>query len=99
MIRHGTKYMETIKVKRTFMHPEYRFPLGYNDVALSELSRRVMFDFEKYGPFFRGEQKDLLNIQSMSEFKKIYHYFKYLEWEKSWTKCFLCPSLRFIMSV
>jgi len=49
VIRHGSKYMETIKVKRTFMHPEYRFPLGYNDVALSELSRRVMFDFEKYG--------------------------------------------------
>ena len=49
MIRHGTKYMEIIKVKRTFMHPEYRFPLGYNDIALSELSRRVMFDFEKYG--------------------------------------------------
>jgi hypothetical protein len=49
VIRHGTKYHETIKVKRTFMHPEYRFPLGYNDIALSEVSRRVMFDFEKYG--------------------------------------------------
>ena len=31
------------------MHPEYRFPLGYNDIALSELSRRVIFDFDKYG--------------------------------------------------
>ena len=41
--------METIKVKRTFMHPEYRSLLSYNDIALSELSRRIMFDFEKYG--------------------------------------------------
>ena len=49
VVRHGTPYNETIKVKRTFMHPEYRFPLGYNDIALSELSRRVIFDFDKYG--------------------------------------------------
>ena len=49
VIRHGTKYAETIKVKRTFIHPEYRFESSYNDIAISEVSRRVMFDFEKYG--------------------------------------------------
>ena len=49
MIRHGTLYAETIDVKRTFMHPYYKYPLNYNDIALSELGRRVIFDFVKYG--------------------------------------------------
>ena len=31
------------------MHPYYRFPRSYNDIAISELGRRVMFDFGKYG--------------------------------------------------
>ena len=49
MIRHGSLYAETIDVKRTFMHPYYKYPLQYNDIALSELGRRVIFDFVKYG--------------------------------------------------
>ena len=49
MIRHGSLYAETIDVKRTFMHPYYKYPLNYNDIALSELGRRVIFDLEKYG--------------------------------------------------
>ena len=49
MIRHGTDYAETIEVKRTFMHPGYRFPSSYNDIAISELGRRVIFDFDTYG--------------------------------------------------
>ena len=49
MIRHGSLYAETIDVKRTFMHPYYKYPLNYNDIAVSELGRRVIFDFEKYG--------------------------------------------------
>ena len=59
--------METIKVKRTFMHPEYRFPLAYNDVSLSELSRRVLFDFEKYGdsPMCLGELGLLDEVQAI----------------------------------
>ena len=48
MIRHGSLYAETIDVKRTFMHPYYKYPLQYNDIALSELGRRVIFDFVKY---------------------------------------------------
>ena len=36
-------------MKRTFKHPYYRFPKNYNDIAISELSRRVIFDFKKYG--------------------------------------------------
>ena len=49
MIRHGSLYAETIDVKRTFMHPYYKYLVNYNDLAVSELGRRVMFDFEKYG--------------------------------------------------
>ena len=47
IIRPGTEHAESIKVKRTFKHPYYRFPKNYNDIAISELSRRVLFD--KYG--------------------------------------------------
>ena len=31
------------------MHPYYKYLVNYNDLAVSELGRRVMFDFEKYG--------------------------------------------------
>ena len=52
-------YAETIDVKRTFMHPYYKFPESYYDVALSELGRRVIFDFDKYGdsPMCLGRHK------------------------------------------
>ena len=38
IIRPGTEYAESIKVKRTFKHPYYKFPKSYNDIAISELS-------------------------------------------------------------
>ena len=58
LFRHGSPHNETIDVKRTFIHPYYIYPQGYYDVALSELGRRVMFDFEKYGdsPMCLGRQ-------------------------------------------
>ena len=31
------------------MHPGYRFLQAYNDIAISELGRRVIFDFDTYG--------------------------------------------------
>ena len=49
MLRPGTEYAETIEIKRTFMHPGYQFPVSYNDISLSEVGRRIIFDFEKYG--------------------------------------------------
>lgn len=49
MLRPGTEYAEVIELKRSFIHPSYKFPLSYNDISLSEVGRRILFDFDKYG--------------------------------------------------
>ena len=48
-MRPGTEYAEVIEIKRSFIHPLYKFPLSYNDISLSEVGRRILFDFDKYG--------------------------------------------------
>ena len=48
-IRVNTLYTETIEIKRVYRHPEYRFPKSYNDIALIELGRRIVFDYDKFG--------------------------------------------------
>ena len=48
-MRPGTEYAEVIEIKRSFIHPLYKFPLSYNDISLSEVGRRILFDFGKYG--------------------------------------------------
>ena len=49
VLRPGTEYAEVIELKRSFIHPSYKFPLSYNDISLSEVGRRILFDFDKYG--------------------------------------------------
>merc|ERR1711962_788923 len=48
-LRDQTNYKELITVKKVFKHPLYERPQLYNDIAVVELSRRVEYDFDKYG--------------------------------------------------
>ena len=36
-------------MKRAFKHPLYKFGRAYDDIALLELGRRIVFDFDNYG--------------------------------------------------
>ena len=47
VIRPNTKFIETIEIKRVYIHPNYHYPSLYNDVAVLELGRRIAFDHEK----------------------------------------------------
>ena len=44
--RSGTKFNETIEIKRKYVHPNYIYPKNYNDIALLELGRRIHYDFD-----------------------------------------------------
>ena len=45
--RDGTPFKEVIETKRYYKHPNYQYPLLYNDIAVVELGRRIAFDYEK----------------------------------------------------
>ena len=38
-----------MEIKRVFKHPYYKYPNLYNDIALLELGRRVVYDYNLYG--------------------------------------------------
>ena len=42
-IRDQTNLIEQIGVKRAFVHPLYKFPSLYYDIALYELDRRILY--------------------------------------------------------
>ena len=42
-IRDQTNFIEQIGVKRAFVHPLYKFPSLYYDIALYELDRRILY--------------------------------------------------------
>eukprot|EP00092_Neocalanus_flemingeri_P070336 GFUD01086316.1.p1 GENE.GFUD01086316.1~~GFUD01086316.1.p1 ORF type:complete len:596 (-),score=125.76 GFUD01086316.1:106-1893(-) len=48
-IRENTQNKEFIEIKRVFLHPLYKNPNLYNDIAMVELGRRVEYDYESYG--------------------------------------------------
>jgi len=48
-IRDNTANKESVEIKRVFKHPNYKYPTLYNDIALLELGRRVVYDFDLYG--------------------------------------------------
>jgi hypothetical protein len=48
-IRVGTKHEEIIESKRVYKHPLYKYGRAYDDIALIELGRRIVFDYDTYG--------------------------------------------------
>jgi hypothetical protein len=48
-IRFNTQYRETIEMKRVYRHPLYEYGRGYNNIALIELGRRIVFNYDKFG--------------------------------------------------
>ena len=47
-IRPGTKFNETIEIKRVYRHPyNYYPPQLYNDIVVLELGRRIPYDYDK----------------------------------------------------
>jgi len=48
-IRENTVFKEIIGVKRVFVHPLYKYPNLYNDIAILELGRRIAYDWEVFG--------------------------------------------------
>lgn len=48
-VRAGTQFNESIEIKRVYKHPNYKFPLLYDDVAIIELGRRIEYDYNKFG--------------------------------------------------
>ena len=46
-LRDGTQFKEVIEIKRVYQHPNYRYPLLYDDIAVLELGRRISYDYEK----------------------------------------------------
>jgi hypothetical protein len=47
--RVGTKYGELIEIKRVYKHPRYKYGRAYDDIALLELGRRIVYDYDTYG--------------------------------------------------
>lgn len=47
--RDDSPFMEQIEIRRTFTHPLFKVPQLYYDLSISELGRRVIYDFDKYG--------------------------------------------------
>ena len=37
LVRDGTIYEETIEIRRVFVHPGFKFPSLYDDIAVAEL--------------------------------------------------------------
>ena len=48
-IRDQTPHREDVEIKRIYRHPNYRAHIFYNDVAVLELGRRIVYDFDKFG--------------------------------------------------
>ena len=48
-IRDNTNNLELVEVRRVYKHPNYEYPILYNDIALVELGRRVEYNYEKFG--------------------------------------------------
>jgi len=48
-LRDNTEHREVIEIKRVYQHPKYHFPELYDDIAVMELGRRIVYDYEKYG--------------------------------------------------
>ena len=69
VIRDDTQFEEIFEVKRHFLHPMYRFPLLYNDVAVFELERKIVYDFDKYGdsPVCLGQDFDIQNQKALAQ--------------------------------
>ena len=38
-----------IETKNVYIHPNYKFPSMYSDIALLELGRRVVYDYDNFG--------------------------------------------------
>jgi len=49
VIRDGTKFKEFIELRRVFTHPWFKFPSLYDDIAVGELGRRIVYDYGVYG--------------------------------------------------
>jgi hypothetical protein len=48
-IRVKTKYQEVVETKRVYKHPLYKFKRAYDDIALIELGRRIVYDYDTLG--------------------------------------------------
>ena len=41
LVRDGTIYEETIEIRRVFVHPGFKFPSLYDDIAVAELGYTI----------------------------------------------------------
>jgi len=48
-IRDNTAHKELIEMKKYYTHPHYEYPSLYDDIAVVELGRRIVYDYEKFG--------------------------------------------------
>ena len=44
--RDNTEFKELIEIKRVYQHPNYNYPTLYDDIAVVELGRRIVYDFD-----------------------------------------------------
>ena len=51
VIRDNTRYKEVVEVKKVYKHPNYQYPALYDDIAVLELGRRIVYDHERVSPF------------------------------------------------
>jgi len=63
-IRDNTPFREKIGVRRVWKHPvreSKEVPGAYYDIAIMELERRIIYDYDKYGdsPVCLGKNKDI----------------------------------------
>ena len=47
IFRDNTEHKEVIEIKRIYKHPKYQFPELYDDIAVLELGRRIVYDYKK----------------------------------------------------
>ena len=52
VIRDNTRYKEVVEVKKVYKHPNYEYPKLYDDIAVLELGRRIVYDYEKVSQFW-----------------------------------------------
>jgi len=48
-IRDNTAHKELIEMKKAYTHPHYEYPSLYDDIAVVELGRRIVYDYDKFG--------------------------------------------------
>ena len=41
LVRDGTHFEETIEIRRVFVHPGFKFPSLYDDIAVAELGKKI----------------------------------------------------------